>query len=303
MTLTDALDVQTDTKAAGLCLLFGVVITGALLVRPEAVAGGTTSAVDGASTSQKATAGVAWALAEAAFAGILLGGVVLWRRFPEWLQEALWSGVKFGVPMAVGIAAASVSAGGFWLAVAVGMVIIGTAIDAFDCYWIINNILAVALAIYVGVAAGVVLGAVVIGVGLIGLTIYDYVFADRESWMFDLAGWTLRNRLPALFIVPSTWRLDWDDIATGFESDADTDPDEIVSWGIGMADLALPAAFVVALAHGGSALPAYGAALGVFLASTRISKKLDDGGGAGLPPITSGALGGWAVAAGLGVML
>lgn len=293
--------VQLDRRALALVGLFTVVIGLSLALVNTPAGPQTPSAASGMSTTEQATTGAVWAIAEAAFAGVLLGAVLLWRRFPEWLQEALMDAAKFGVAMLIG--GVAFAAGVFYAAVpvVVALVVLFKLSDTFDVYWLINDVLAIAVAVYVAVFAGVVLGPVILAVGFAGLSVYDYVFADRSSAMFQLGAWTVRRRLPALFIVPSSWRLDWMALAGAMEGDEDA-PEDVIRFGIGMADLALPAAFAVALAHNGGGLPLVGAVAGILLACARVSAKMQTGGGAGLPPLASGALGGWALALGVGVV-
>jgi presenilin-like A22 family membrane protease len=302
-TLASRARLQWDLKALGLVALFVVVIGGALAARPTAVSTGAEPAFSDTSTAGQAVGGAGWAIVEALFAAALLGGILLWRRVPGWLQESLLSAAKFGVPMFIGGYAAVSGSFAGWTAFCVSAVAVLKAVDEWDCWWAVNNLLAVGLAIYIGVAAGIVLGPVVIGVGFVGLAVYDYVFADRRTWMFTLSAWTVRQRLPALFIVPQWWRFDWEALAEAFEADSDVEGEDVMRWGIGMADLALPAAFAVAIAASGNGLALAGAVAGILIACARVSQKIDDGGGAGLPPLATGALGGWAVAAGIGVIV
>jgi presenilin-like A22 family membrane protease len=218
-----------------------------------------------------------------------------WRYLPEWLQESLSRAGRYAVAVTIG--AYGVATGSFWVVVGAGVGAILTAAiaDELDCWWLFNNALALGLAIYFAAGTGIVLGPVIIGVGLVGLAVYDYVFADRAEWMFSLAESAMRRKLPLLVVVPPTVQYDWDafiDREHGDES----------GWGIGMADLLLPAAFAVSLVDAGGLL-AVGVTAGTLLACVRVSWKLEQGGGAGLPPLVTGALGGWAVAAVVGVML
>lgn len=131
--------------------------------------------------------------------------------------------------------------------------------------------------------------------GLVGLTAYDYWFADRQTWMADIAEWTVSRKLPLLVIAPTSFRLSWDELEEAATGD-ERDPDELLAFAIGTADLLLPAAFAVALAESGAVLPFAGAVLGLLAACPRLSWKMHNGGGAGLPPITTGVFGGWAIA-------
>jgi len=224
-------------------------------------------------------------------------GLAAWRYLPEWLQEGLRRAAKYTV--GVGLGVYGVVTGSLILVLGVGVVLILTATiaDAFDVWWAVNNVLALGLAIYLAANVGIVLGPVILGVGLVGLAAYDYLFADWADWMFGLAETAMRRKLPLLVIVPEQWQTDWETLIE--DAGEEHDP---VGWGIGMADLLLPAAFAVSLADSGGLL-AVGVAAGTLLACVRVSWKLEQGGGAGLPPLVTGALGGWGVAAVVGVVL
>lgn len=296
-------EMRADWKAALLMALFVAVIGGALALRPSAVAGGTEPAYTGTSTAGQAAGGVAWAIVEALFAVALLAGILLWDRVPEWVQETVKTVVKFIIPFAIGVIGALLWTPGAALASALATIILVKALDAAGLYWLVNDVLALALAIYIGVVAGIVFGVVILAVGVIGLTAYDYYFADRKPWMETLAVWTIRRRVPALFIAPATARFDWSKfVETLNASDDDRSVRKYMAFGIGMADLALPAAFAVAVAHSGGGLPLAGAIAGTLVACLRVSWKIEQGVGAGLPPLMSGALGGWAIAAIVGVI-
>lgn len=291
-----SLRINVDGTTFGLVLLFAVVIGAALALRPTSLAPTASPAFEGSSAGTQVAGGVIWAIGEAIFASILLGILLLWRRLPEWLQDALSK--SLGAAVFVTIGAYTALSGRLLLAFLAlfGTVIIGRALDEFGLWWIANNVLAIAIAASVGVIAGVILPPILIAAGLVGLTVYDYVFADRTDMMFALASWTVRRRLPALFIVPISMRMDWEYLAEAIVDDVDDNPEDVIQFGIGMADLALPAAFAVSLAQTDAVVPLVGALAGLVVACGRVSHKIDNGGGAGLPPIVSGTLGGWVLA-------
>ncbi len=301
--LVSAEGYRANRRTAGLVALFAVVIGGALLLRPEFVSSGVEPAYTGTSSSEQAATGAVWVIAEVILAGGILVGLLCWRRLPEWLQESISPALRFAAVAFIG--AYALSAGQLWLGIGTGFTFIFMSLvtDKFGVWWAINDLLAIGIAIFVAAAVGITLGPVILAVGLVGLTVYDYIFADRADWMFNLAAWTIRRRIPTLFIVPTTARLQWDDLedALSGESDGD-DPDELIGWAIGMGDLLLPAAFAVSLVDAGG-LVVHGAVAGTFIACARVSWKMEQGAGAGLPPLVSGALGGWGVAALVGVML
>lgn len=285
-----------DHRAAVFVGLFALVIGGALTVRPMLVAtGAAESAVGGSTTGQQAGIGVAWAVAEAVFAGLLLASLLLWRRLPAWIKAIARDALTIIVWMTVGAWALANRQFHLVLPVVLGLFVLAKAADEFDVWWFVNNVLAIGIAIYAAAGVGVILGPVIIGVGLVGLAVYDHAFANQRDWMFDLAAWTIRRKLPMLVVIPSRWREPWDELA----EDAEVEEREDI-FGIGMADLLLPAAFAVALAHTGRVGPLYGAVAGTFVACFRLSWELDNGGsGAGLPALTAGALAGAVI--GLGV--
>lgn len=286
---------NTDLRAGALVALFAIVIGGALLLRPTSAASSATPAFEGSSTTTQVAGGIIWAIAEAIFAGLLLLTLLLFRQLPDWLQKALSKAAAAAFFMIAGAYAALTNQFPGLFATVIVLFVWVYGLDANDLWWVGNDVLAIAIAIGVGVMAGVVLGPIVIAAGLIGLTVYDHVFADRADWMFDLAGWSMRRRLPTVFVVPASLRMDWMELIDAFDEDG-RDPKELMQFGIGMADLALPAAFAVAVAQSGGGLPLFGALAGLGVACGRISYKLENGGGAGLPPIVSGTLGGWALA-------
>lgn len=312
-------EVKRDKRALALIALFTVVIAGALLTRPYLTSTGVESAVSGQSTGQQAATGAGWAIGEAAIAAVLLAFIALYRYLPDYIQEVIVDVTLAGIVMLLG--ATAYQAGDFLTVF--GIVALSIAVlditDAFDVWWIVNDLLVLAIAIYVGAYIGVILSPWVLAIALIGLSVYDYVFADKQSWMFTLGGAMLSARLPILFIIPETLRLDWDDLVdamnSGTDEEEDAEPGEDVedglgvSFGIGTADLILPAGFVVSLVSTTTLLhPAnvvvVGAALGVLVACLRVSWKMTtEGGGAGLPPLTSGALAGWGASYLLVVML
>jgi len=288
------LAVKADARALALIALFVAVIGASLAVRLTYFdASAVTSVATDASTGQQAAAGIAWAVIEAVFAAVLLAGIAVWKLAPDWVQGTFKDAMGIALWMFVGAYAFWREA--FFVAVAgiVGVFVIAKLTDRVNLWWVVNDMLALALAVYLAVFVGVILSPIIIAAGLVGLTAYDYWFADRRTHMVELAGWTVRRKLPLLFVIPQTARLEWDALADRAEAADDLRP--LLFFGIGMADLLLPAAFAVALAHSNALVPLAGAVAGVLVACFRVSWKMTNGGGAGLPPLTAGALGGWAV--------
>lgn len=295
--------IEVDGRAFALVALFVVVIAGSLAIRPWMVGSGVSPVASEATTSQQVAGGFGWALAEALFAGALLVFVLLWNRLPEWVRSILSSDLTLVLYMFLG--AMAYSAGEFWTFALLAVVlytVLKTA-DELDLWWMVNNVLVLGIAILGAAYLGVVLGVWILAAGLIGLSVYDYVFADRENWMFTLAESLLRWKIPVVFIVPKTLRLDWGGMLEPLEDDVDLEEAEPSIWfGLGTADLVLPAGFVVAVANeitwsvaGWMLLAAVIG--GILLACYRIGWKLENAsGGAGLPPLASGALASWALA-------
>lgn len=290
---------QLDTRAIGLMALFGIVFAGALTASPLLQSTGTQSVVSGHSAAEQAGGGLVWAVVEVTFAALLLGIILVYRRAPAWLQAAGREGAVVGFWVTAALYTVF-TVGGFvgWLGVP-ATAALKAGFEQQRLYWLFNDVLALALAVVIGAQVGLLFGPVVVAVGLIALTGYDVWFADRKEWMFTLAAATARWKLPMLFIAPTVSRLRWEQLA-----DADDGLDaESFHFVIGTADLLLPAALTVAVAADGVGLPAWGIIAGVTAACLRLSAKIESGGGAGLPPITTGALGGWAVASALKVVV
>lgn len=293
--------VEKDWRGIALVSLFLVVIAGALTVRPWLLSQGAESAVAGSSTTEQAAGGAVWALSEAVFAGILLAAILLWRKLPEWVQDIITDDLTIAIYMLVG--ASAFAAGKFQITAAAAIVavtVLKTA-DEVDVWWVVNDIAALGFAVVLGALLGIALGPWMLAVGLIGLSVYDYVFADRKSWMFTLGSAFIRWKLPVLFLLPTTIRFDWEKFGDALDGEIDEEDAPEIGFGIGMADLAIPAALVVAIAgeatmslSGG--IPVVAVVAGILVACFRVSWKMsNEGGGAGLPPLTSGALGGWVI--------
>lgn len=252
-----------------------------------------------------AAAGAVWVGAEIMFAIALLGVIMLYKRAPEWVQKIVKMNLVIGLAIHLGASAAN---DGVFLpllaTVVIGLTFI-MAIDHFDIYWILNNLFAIVVAIYVGVILAFFFGITGLVVAFVGLTIYDHVFANKQSWMFDMAEVLVKMRMPVIFIRPTSLQYDWDNLLdeTDEEGDAEDDSTERSrnQWGIGTADLALPAGFAaaVAVAPTGAFLATGMIAsafviLGVLVACFRLRWEIiNEGSGAGLPALSMGALGGW----------
>jgi presenilin-like A22 family membrane protease len=292
-----------DRQAVEMAAVFAVVLLPvayiAMHLGPE-----TASAVDtpgGLSNDAggQATAGAGLALFEVAFAATLLAGYIVYRRyFPEWLQDTartaafgvlfIYAGARFGMWVAPGFA---------------GLYVTMNVLDELGVWWLANNALAIVLAIGYAIVLGALFGVVGLAVLLVGMTVYDHVFANKKGWMFALATPLLKARLPVLFIRPGAWRFPWDDVVDSLDSDGEKDENQR-AWGIGMADLMLPSAFVAAVlmtpasaAYAGGIAVAALCIAGVLVACARLRfEMLTQGSGAGLPALTGGVLAPYAVA-------
>lgn len=302
----DYVSIETDYWAVVLAFLFLVVLGGALAVGTWLSGMGVEPAMSGSSTSEQAAAGGGWAIAEVVAAVVLLGVVTLWQRLPEWLQDVVKTGTLVVASMVAGAYLAPEGATAFWAVAAMGVGYYGLskAADAYDVYWILNNIEGVAFAIVAGGAIGAVLPLPFLVVGIVGLTIYDHVFANQNEWMFTIGAGLLKAKLPLVIFAMPSLRVDWDDLCDAMTAEEDRSEEFFPNdsgFGIGTADLLLPAALAVAVVTAvgtpmGGVVPVVGISIGVMVAAFRLRwEMLNIGSGAGLPAITSGALGGWAV--------
>lgn len=313
-TVRGSLAVTIDREAVALAGLFLLVIVPAVYIsvaqpyditRPD-------YGLDGAAL------GGAWAIAEVGFAILLLGLVLLYQRLPEWVQEWVQSTIAILVVMFLGALAFALDL--FWplFLVYVGMLFTGKFLVEYDLWWLVNDVLGLGVAILIAPLAALIFGVEALVVAMVGLAIYDWYFADRKPWMFTLGGALMRAYLPVLVIVPSRLRVNWSDVANavgdddtpdwlteaeGFSDDPDEAREQLgVSMAIGVGDLVLPAMFASAvalapspLAIGGVPAAVLGVVGGTVLACFRMRWKiLERDGGAGLPPLVTGALAGYA---------
>lgn len=298
--------VETDRWGVLLAALFMAVLAGAVWVATSLASLGVESAMGGSSGGEQAAAGAGWALAEVAVAVFLLGVIMLYNRLPEWAQDTIKTSLLIAVSMWAGVVAKEAGVLVSGATVLIGYYAITQVADAYDVYWLWNNVEAVVLAIVLGGMIGVILPLPFLIVGLIGLTIYDHVFANEKDWMFTLGGGMLRAKLPVVVFAFPRWRVAWSDIVAAVEPNEEPDDSSVVEdfksdagFGIGMADLLFPAAIAAAVtvAGGGVTLPVYGIVAGVIVAAFRLRwEMINVGGGAGLPAITAGTLGGYAAA-------
>lgn len=259
---------------------------------PEQVVGDVT----GSESGNEAATATAWVLIEVFAAVAILALIFISRRLPPWLRTTL---KRLGIASAIyywGVASMNGDQPLVGLVAMAGVYLGYRITDRLGVYWVINNVLSVAIAIAFGVVLGGFLGVVGFAAALVALTGYDYYFADRKSVMFDLADFILRLRIPVIFVRPAGAQLRWGDLLGGDLSDEDDTPG--LAWGIGTADLLAGAAFIAALTTTGSFMGVRHSAgviglvlAGLALSALRLSHKLETkDGGAGLPAITAGLL-------------
>lgn len=310
-TLTSYTQTTVDRNALVLAALFLTVAIASVLLVPAFQAdtgdagdgGGAERVLEDESAATQGAAGVGWVVAEVALAVILIALIFVWRRLPDWLQKALSDDLEYAAFMFLG-ALAYLNGGSetFW-AVAAAVIIFNTTtsiMHRFDVFWVLNNVIAIIIAIAIAAVGGVVLGPVIIAVGLVGLAVYDHWFANKESWMFTLAGSMVNLKLPVIILFPSSWRVDWDTLASDVAGEKEDEGDSGVGGlAIGTADVMLPAMFAasVAAATDGVGFVVWGVLAGIAMAAFRLRwEMLHRGSGAGLPAIAAGTLGGYGMA-------
>lgn len=249
----------------------------------------------------EATAGAAWAIAEVFVAIGILVAAFVYRKLPEWAQELVVTNLGILVLMWFGANAQSAGYFGVYAGSIVALYTAYKVTDEFGVYWALNNVFCVLFAIAGGLMLGMLFGVPGMILAIVGLTIYDHVFANQKKWMFTLGETILKARLPAIFIRPAAWRMQWDELLESFgmtDEDEESDDEDDGSWGLGTADLMIPAGFVAAVAtapagvvatFGPVALAAV--AVGVLVACFRLRWEMETrGSGAGLPALSAGAL-------------
>lgn len=249
----------------------------------------------GEGASGEATAAATWAIAEVVFAGVLLLAVYTTRRLPDWLQTTARRSAAFALLLYLGATAGSTTA---WLIITgtvIGVYVFYRIVDHYGAWWVPNNLLSVFGAVVGGLGLGMLFGAVGLAIASAVLLAYDHYFANKKDWMFHLAAPIIKYRLPALFIRPSTWRFDWSGLLSETEDTDEKSEQGPVTWGVGTADMALPAGFVAAVAiETNGIVSTFGnvvlvlfivtVAIACFRLSWRMRHK---GSGAGLPPLAA----------------
>lgn len=290
---------RIDRQAFEMMAVFVAVLAGtiaiALAIRPEQAAaiGPPEQLGDGA--QGEATASAIWVAAEVALAVAALGSYLGYLKLSEWVKTTVRRAAVVGL---IYYLFWSSSAPAITLAIVLGAYVTYRVADHYGVYWAINDLLCVALAVAMGVVLALFLGVVGVGIGLVGMLVYDHHFANRETHMFHLAAAMLRLRLPVLFVRPNEWRFQWQAIVDMTDDVAEEGEESDVGWGLGTADLGLPAAFVAAVilepatsAFVGGLAVAGLCAAGILVACFRLRFELvERGSGAGLPALSVGVL-------------
>lgn len=291
-------------------LLAGVALAAALLA-PELVGSGVEQAgeIGERSAGEQAAAGGLFSVYVVLVAALAVGLILLAKRLPVWVREMIADGAYYTLLILLG-GIAAVGVPHYFIYVLAGYFALYVALETIEnvgLWWVMNNVLVVALAVVLAAFLGVVLGPYFVLVALLGLTVYDHWFANKRAYMFELASVQVRRKVPVLFVWPARWRFAWEDLAM----DKDADRSGIIAWGLGLGDLLLAGMFVAALAvHwsgpavGGLPLAAWGALVGLAVAGLRLRFEMTTAGsGAGMPAIAAGAIGGFVVFAAIGVIV
>lgn len=280
--------VATDRQAFTLAALFLAVQAGALALAFRWQQTGTAGDISAPGGVDGPAAGAGWALGEVVIASVFVVGLYLSVRYlPAWARDACKTAVKILFVFVLGAVTQSLTVLAATLVAYIGY----RVLDATGLWWLGNNAIALTIAVVWGALVGLALNAWALLVFLVGMTVYDHVFADHNPWMEQMAGSLVSWRLPVMVVKPSQWRFEWGLL---FHPDGEDIAATDSAWGIGTADLLLPAAFTVAVATGNVlAWPRLGATVvtgGILIAALRVRQKmLDQKSGAGLPPLTTGA--------------
>lgn len=308
---------RVDRAAVEMALLFAIVlgVTAFLGLQLQEVAA-THSGVSesfGSGQSGEAAAGAAWAIGEVLVAGVLLGIVLVFRRLPEWIQDLVGYNLVIGALMYLGAHFGAVESLATGILIIGGLVTTFCTLDHFEVYWMLNNVWCILLAIFGGIILGLTFGVTGMAIAIVALAIYDHVFANKKSWMFTLLEAIINLRLPVVFIRPAVLRFEWEDLVEDvaeIEEDGDDDEPDTSAWGIGMADMMIPAGFVAAVAmQPGQALAGIETlALVAVIAGTLVAcfrlrfEMVTRGSGAGLPALCAGTLVPYAALLALGTL-
>jgi len=290
---------HVDRRSISLAILLIVVQVGAVLFATSITGSAAEPSLPneaGETTAGQAASAATWVGLEVVLAVGMVALYFVYRRLPEWLQEQVSDTVEAALFLGVGLLLApdAWALAGILLLFYFSLGVLGE----LNLFWIINNLFVIGLAIVTAALIGLLFGVVGVLVALTGMTLYDHYFANKHDWMFDLA--ELLSVLPIIYYMPGTWRFDMDDVfGTDDAGLPEVSPEPMA---IGMADLGLPCALPVAVVVatgglGGSTLLVLGAiALGLVLAAFRLRHELlSRGSGAGLPALSAGVIGAYAL--------
>lgn len=230
---------------------------------------------------------LAWVGLEIFVLILVVGLIRLIKRLPEpyrtWIRR-----------IAMTVLVLLIGAYVYWRAGTQGVIIASLFIamvfilDRFGVYWPVNNVLAIGLAVFVAVFLGYLVRPwLFVGLAIL-FVVFDHVFADRSTAMFQYGSALLRLRvIPVIFLVPSTFRCRLGALATTLRDNNIHDGDERVELGVsglGMADMAFAGGFIgsIVLATGGIGLDVYVVGFGMTVGLAYLF-FVSDQSGAGLP--------------------
>lgn len=281
---------QLDAAALVMLGLFAIVIPVAILGYDVATAAGVESVTSGESTSAQAGGGAAITAVAVIEASLLLGVIVLYNWFPGWFRPAVKQTVRVAFWGLLAVAGSQV-AGGIGFAAVIAAYFAVQVTDQLGIYWLVNGVVGLGIASYGAVALAVLTSPIVLGVGLVGLTAYDHVFANERPWMGQLARGAIAWKLPMMIVLPNRPRFQWSLLA---DNDVEND---FLLFGLGLGDLVIPSAFVASVYHSVGTVAAAGVVAGIGLACFRLSwaskrrKSM-----AGLPALAAGCFAGFVIA-------
>lgn len=278
-----------NSTTFGLAALFALVVPAAIYGTGLLTAAGVESVASGESSVAQAGGGAAISIITVIEASLLLGVILLYNWFPGWFRPAVRRTARIAFWGLLAVAGGQL-AGGAGFAVVVGCYFIIQVFDQLDVYWLVNDVLGIGLAVYGAVAVAALTSPIVLGVALVGLSVYDHFFANEQPWMARLAGGAIRWKFPAMVIVPNRIRFKWSMLA---DDDREND---FIHFGLGVGDLVIPAAFAATVFHTIGGVPAVGIAIGIAAACLRLGWAIEHTEEmAGLPSLTTGCLGGYAL--------
>lgn len=286
------------SKTAGLSALLLSVSIGAVFMLPtepskvNGAGGGNAGAIDG----------ILFAAAVATMALTMIGFLLVINRMPEWFRELLvWSTVT-GLLVAIGGVAAEQNVLAYAVFGFSGGLIVVRLIQKLGIWWIMNNILYVAVGILFASLAATAIRPSFVITFIIGIMIYDHVFADRKDWMFQMASAQVRCYIPVLFLWPGKKRFQWSELKIG------GDGTNIGGWGLGLGDALVPAVFIGSVTFHYETfyvlpLAAWGIIIALPIAASLLRIMIEHRSGAAMPIIGTWCLLGFATGWALDILI